>query len=77
MADDYPAVPNLLCCCCARQNHLPDLAGSPTGVSWRFNKSRDASPTMMGRYGAPSWVKPTSFPDQQLIYHLDEALAFF
>ncbi len=29
------------------------FAGSLTGVSWPFDNSRDASPTMMGKHGAP------------------------
>ncbi len=53
-----------------------DIAGSLTGVSWQYDNSRVASPTMMGRFGAPSWVKPTSVPNQQLMYPLDGALRY-
>ncbi len=45
-----------------------DIAGSLAGVSWRFDNSRDASPTMMGKFGAPRWAEPTSVPDQRFIY---------
>ncbi len=31
---------------------------------------------MMGRFGAPSWVKLTSVPDQRLIYPLGGALRY-
>ncbi len=30
-----------------------DKAGSLRGVSWRFDNSKDASPYMIGKYGAP------------------------
>ncbi len=52
------------------------IAGSLTGVSWRCDNSRAASPTMTGRFGAPRWVEPTSVPDQQLIYPLGGALRY-
>ncbi len=32
---------------------------------------------MKGRLGAPSWVKPTSVPDHQLINPLGEALRYY
>ncbi len=55
---------------------LEDWAGPLMEVSWRRINSRDASPSMMGRFGDPSWVKPTSVPDQQLIYPQDEAVRY-
>ncbi len=61
---------------CAAYLSLEDYAGVLTGVSWRFDNRRDASPTMMWRFGAPGWVKPTSAPDQQLIHPLGEALRY-
>ncbi len=53
-----------------------DIAGSLTDVSWRFDSSRVASPTMMGKYGAPWWVKRISNNNACLadvrwqVYHL-------
>ncbi len=43
---------------------------------WRFIDSRDASPTIMGRLGAPRWVKHTSVLDQQLLYPIGGALRY-
>ncbi len=54
------------------------LSRPPDGgfvASYKYN-SRDASPTMMWRFGTPSWVKPTSVPGQQLIYPLGETLRY-
>ncbi len=39
-----------------------DIAGSLTKVSWWFDNSRVASPTMMGNYGAPRSANPPRSP---------------
>ncbi len=36
-----------------------------------------ATLTMMGRFGSPRWVVPTSISDQKLMYALDDALWSF
>ncbi len=59
---------------CAAYSSLDGWADPLAGVSWRLIDSRDASPTVMGKFDAPRWIKPTSVPDQQLIYPLGGAL---
>ncbi len=64
--------PNRLrCCCCSRYSS-----------STRYSRLLDlsflaASPTIMGKSGAPRWDKPTSIPDQRFIYPLGGARRSF
>ncbi len=43
----------------------------------RFDNSMVASPTMMEKYCALGWAKPTSVPDQRILYLLGDALRPF
>ncbi len=45
---------------------LLDIAGSLTEVSWRFNKSMNASPLMIAKYGAPNGLNPPWSPTNGL-----------